>query len=66
MSSPNEQDAQHPQELPWAEQMRQFYYDTGAVRSEDLSRLLGDQGKVIYMVPLETAVQPTSHQPLFG
>lgn len=66
MLTPNEQDAEHPVEITWVEQMRQFYYETGAVRSEDLSRLLGDQGKMIYMEAPETAVRESSHRPLFG
>lgn len=66
MSSPDEPESKPTEERSWAETMRQFYYETGALRSEDLSRLLGDQSKTVYMEGPRVSQQQTSHLPLFG
>ena len=63
---PSDQDETMPEQRSWTEKMRQFYYETGSVRTEDLTRLLGDQSQTVYMEGPCGSQQQPAHRPLFG
>jgi hypothetical protein len=52
------------QERSWVDDMQEHYYRTGAVRPEDVYRVLGDTSKVVRVEP--QSLDAGSHRPLFG
>lgn len=63
--SSDEREDRKTEERSWTEGMRDFFQQTGSMRSEDVARLLGDQSKIIYMDgPVDG--QSGNSRPLFG
>lgn len=57
-------ESQQEQKRSWIDDMQEHYYRTGAVRAEDVYRVLGDTSKVVRVE--SRSFEAGSHRPLFG